>query len=333
MIIVRTPYRISFFGGGTDYPAWYQENNGIVLSTTINKYSFLVIRKLPEIFDYKYRIRYYEKEEVNSVDQIQIPVIREAIKYMKITEGVDITHHGDLPNRSGVGSSSSFTVSLLHGLAALRNQQRTKRELALGAIHLEQNILKESVGSQDQVAASFGGFNKIEFGGRSDFMCHPLPINKSTLDSLESWVQIFFTEDLRNSADIAEKTISNIKNKTILLKDMMSLTSEAQNMLFANDINSFSKLLNEEWQIKKSIEKSITNDKIDAIVQTGLANGAVGAKLLGAGGGGFVLFLTPPEHQKQVTDALNLKEVPVDFEYLGSQLIYCDYQDREKHYD
>ena len=333
MIIIRTPYRISFFGGGTDYPDWYQENNGIVLSTTINKYSFLVLRKLPEIFDYKYRIRYYEKEEVNSIEQIQIPVIREAIKYMKITDGIDITHHGDLPNRSGVGSSSSFTVSLLHGLSSLCNQQRTKRELALGAIHLEQNILKESVGSQDQVAASFGGFNRLEFGGQSNFICHPLSISKSTLNSLESWVQIFFTEDLRNSADVAEKTISNIKNKTILLKDMMSLTLDAQNMLFANDINSFSKLLNEEWQIKKSIEKSITNDKIDTIIQTGLANGAVGAKLLGAGGGGFVLFLTPPEHQKQVTDALNLKEVPVDFEYLGSQLIYCDYQDREKPYD
>jgi len=333
MIIVRTPYRISFFGGTTDYPQWYKENNGIVLSTTINKYSFLVIRKLPEIFDYKYRIRYYEKEEVNLVDQIQIPVIREAIKYMKITDGIDITHHGDLPSRSGVGSSSSFTVSLLHGLSALCNQQRTKRELALGAIHLEQNILKESVGSQDQVAASFGGFNRIEFGGQSSFTCHPLPLINSTVDSLESWVQIFFTEDLRNSANIAEKTISNIKNNTTLLKDMMSLTFEAQNMLFANDIKSFSTLLNEEWQIKKSIEKSITNDKIDNIIKIGLANGAVGAKLLGAGGGGFVLFLTPPERQKQVTHALTLKEIPIEFEYLGSQLVYCDYQDREKQYD
>jgi D-glycero-alpha-D-manno-heptose-7-phosphate kinase len=333
MIIVRTPYRISFFGGITDYPEWYQENNGIVLSTTINKYSFLVLRKLPEIFNYKYRIRYYEKEEVNFVDQIQIPVIREAIKYMKITDGIDITHHGDLPNRSGVGSSSSFTVSLLHGLSALRNQQRTKRELALGAIHLEQNILNERVGSQDQVAASFGGFNRLEFGGQSNFTCHPLPISKLTLDSLESWVQIFFTEDLRDSADISQKIILNIKNNTVLLKDMMALTLEAQNMLFANDINSFSQLLNEEWKIKKSIEKSITNNKIDAIIQTGLTNGAVGAKLLGAGGGGFILFLTPPELQKQVKDSLDLKEIPIDFEYLGSQLIYCDYQDREKHYD
>jgi D-glycero-alpha-D-manno-heptose-7-phosphate kinase len=333
MIIVRTPYRISFFGGGTDYPVWYRENNGIVLSTTINKYSFLVVRKLPEIFDYKYRIRYYEKEEVDCVNQIQIPVIREAIKYMKITDGIDITHHGDLPNRSGIGSSSSFTVSLLHGLSALCNRQRTKRELALGAIHLEQNILNESVGSQDQVAASFGGFNRLEFGGQSDFVCHPLPIGKSTLDTLESWVQIFFTKELRNSGDIAGKTISNIKNKTVLLKDMMALTQEAQTMLFANDIKSFANLLNEEWKIKKSMEKSITNDSIDTAIKIGLDNGAIGAKLLGAGGGGFIMFLTPPELQKQVSHVLNLKEVPVNFEYLGSQLIYCDYQDREKYYD
>jgi len=333
MIIVRTPYRISFFGGGTDYPVWYQDQGGVVLSSTINKYSFLVLRKLPDIFDYRYRIRYYDKEEVDSVDQIQVPVIREAIKYMKIDHGIDITHHGDLPNRSGVGSSSSFTVSLLHGLFALRNQQHTKRELALGAIHLEQNILQQSVGSQDQVAASFGGFNRLEFGGQSNFTCHPLPIMKTTLDRLESWVQIFFTNDLRNSADVAQKTIDNIASKTSLLKNMMFLTLEAQNMLFANDIKSFATLLNEEWKIKKSLEKSITNYKIDNIIATGLQNGAVGAKLLGAGGGGFVMFLTPPELQKKVTEKLQLKQVPIDFEYLGSQLIYCDYQDREKQYD
>jgi len=330
MIIIRTPFRISFFGGGTDYPAWYRENGGSVLSTTISKYSFLVLRKLPKIFDYNYRIRYYERQETQTIDEIQIPVIREAIKFMGFEHGLDITHHGDLPNRTGIGSSSSFSVSLLHGLAALKNQQLTKRDLALSAINLEQNILGEAVGSQDQVAAAFGGFNRINFGGYSEFTCSPLHLKKSKLKELESWVQLFFTEQLRNSHDIADKKINNIKNKKVDLKLMQELTIEAEDILFNGTILDFAKLLNEQWRIKKEIEKSITNTDIDEIYNIGINSGAVGGKLLGAGGGGFILFLTPPELQQQVADKLKLKQVPVNFEYLGSQMIYHDYQDQEE---
>ena len=330
MIIIRTPFRISFFGGGTDYPAWYRENGGSVLSTTISKYSFLVLRKLPKIFDYNYRIRYYERQETQTIDEIQIPVIREAIKFMGFEHGLDITHHGDLPNRTGIGSSSSFSVSLLHGLAALKNQQLTKRDLALSAINLEQNILCEAVGSQDQVAAAFGGFNRINFGGYSEFTCSPLHLKKSKLKELESWVQLFFTEQLRNSHDIADKKITNIKNKKVDLKLMQELTIEAEDILFNGTILDFAKLLNEQWRIKKEIEKSITNTDIDEIYNIGINSGAVGGKLLGAGGGGFILFLTPPELQQQVADKLKLKQVPVNFEYLGSQMIYHDYQDQEE---
>jgi D-glycero-alpha-D-manno-heptose-7-phosphate kinase len=330
MIIIRTPFRISFFGGGTDYPAWYRENGGSVLSTTISKYSFLVLRKLPKIFDYNYRIRYYERQETQTIDEIQIPVIREAIKFMGFEHGLDITHHGDLPNRTGIGSSSSFSVSLLHGLAALKNQQLTKRDLALSAINLEQNILGEAVGSQDQVAAAFGGFNRINFGGYSEFTCSPLHLKKSKLKELESWVQLFFTEQLRNSHDIADKKINNIKNKKVDLKLMQELTIEAENILFNGTVLDFAKLLNEQWRIKKEIEKSITNTDIDEIYNIGINSGAVGGKLLGAGGGGFILFLTPPELQQQVADKLKLKQVPVNFEYLGSQMIYHDYQDQEE---
>jgi len=330
MIIIRTPFRISFFGGGTDYPAWYRENGGSVLSTTISKYSFLVLRKLPKIFDYNYRIRYYERQETQTIDEIQIPVIREAIKFMGFEHGLDITHHGDLPNRTGIGSSSSFSVSLLHGLAALKNQQLTKRDLALSAINLEQNILGEAVGSQDQVAAAFGGFNRINFGGYSEFTCSPLHLKKSKLKELESWVQLFFTEQLRNSHDIADKKINNIKNKKVDLKLMQELTIEAENILFNGTVLDFAKLLNEQWRIKKEIEKSITNTDIDEIYNIGFNSGAVGGKLLGAGGGGFILFLTPPELQQQVADKLKLKQVPVNFEYLGSQMIYHDYQDQEE---
>ena len=329
MIIIRTPFRISFFGGGTDYPAWYKEHGGSVLSTSINKYSFLVLRKLPNIFDYKYRVRYYERQETQTIDEIEFPVIREAIKYMGFEHGLDITHHGDLPNRTGIGSSSSFSVSLLHGLSALKHEQITKRELAQRAIHLEQNILGESVGSQDQVAAAFGGFNRIDFGGVSNFTCSPLPLKKSSLDELESWVQLFFTEQLRNAHDIADKKINNIKDKKVNLNLMQELTVEAEKLLFAGRTLDFAKLLNEQWQIKKSIEKSITNSDIDDIYNRGIAAGAVGGKLLGAGGGGFILFLTPPQLHKKVAEELKLKEVPVDFEYLGSQMIYHDYQDLE----
>lgn len=332
MIIIRTPYRISFFGGSTDYPAWYREHGGAVISTTINKYSFLVLRKLPPIFDYKYRIRYYDRQETNTVDEINVPVIREAIKYMNFTDGLDITHHGDLPNRTGVGSSSSFTVGLLHGISVLQNKRYTKRDLAHQAINLEQNILHESVGSQDQVAASFGGFNKIIFGGTSEFMCSPMHVDKNTLKELESWTQIFFTEQLRNACDIAEKKIENIKTGTTDLNIVKEITQQAENILFSNSPNKMielGSLMNEQWNHKKTIEKSITNSSIDDIYAKGLKSGAVGGKLLGAGGGGFMMFLTPPEKQKDVSEALGLKEVPVDFEYLGSQLIYHDYQDQE----
>ena len=332
MIIIRTPYRISLFGGSTDYPAWYREHGGAVISTTINKYSFLVLRKLPPIFDYKYRIRYYDRQETNDIGQIQVPVIREAIRYMGFTDGLDITHHGDLPNRTGVGSSSSFTVGLLHGLSVLQNKNPTKRDLALQSIHLEQNILGESVGSQDQVAAAFGGFNKITFGGSSEFLCSPMHVSRDTVNELESWVQVFFTEQLRNASDIAEKKIENIKSKQVDLNIVKQITDEAEKILFSNSslkVQELARLMHEQWQHKKTIEKSITNSGIDDIYTKGLNAGAKGGKLLGAGGGGFMLFLTPPEKQADVSRTLGLKEVPIDFEYLGSQLIYHDYQDQE----
>jgi len=332
MIIIRTPYRISFFGGSTDYPAWYRQHGGAVISTTINKYSFLVLRKLPPIFDYKYRIRYYDRQETNTIEDIQVPVIREAIRHMGFTDGLDITHHGDLPNRTGVGSSSSFTVGLLHGLSVLQNRQVTKRDLALQAINLEQNILSESVGSQDQVAAAFGGFNKITFGGASEFLCSPMHVSKDALEQLESWVQVFFTEQLRNASDIAEKKIENIKTKQVDLNIVKQITEEAEKILFSSStdrIKELARLMDEQWQHKKTIEKSITNSEIDEIYKKGINAGAIGGKLLGAGGGGFMLFLTPPYKQESVAKAAGLKEVPIDFEYLGSQLIYHDYQDQE----
>lgn len=332
MIIIRTPYRISFFGGGTDYPAYYREHGGRVISTTINKYSFLVMRRLPEIFDYNFRTRYYDVEETNSIDDIKNPVIKAAMNFMRVDRGIDITHHGDLPNRTGIGSSSSFTVSLLHGLNVLSNRPRTKRQLALDALHLEQRILGQSVGSQDQVAAAFGGFNRIDFGGHQDFTVNPLPLDRRTHDELESWIQIFFTEDYRDSEIMAKQTVAALPSRYRELEDLKQLTQEAENVLFsngANNVREFAMLLNQEWAIKKSIQPSVTNSKIDAIYDKGIRSGAVGGKLLGAGGGGFMLFITPPENQQQVISALGLKQVKIKFEYLGSQIIYYDNQDQD----
>lgn len=332
MIIIRTPYRISLFGGGTDYPAWYREHGGAVISTTINKYSFLVLRKLPQIFDYRYRIRYYDREETQTVDEISVPRIREAIKFMGETDGLEITHHGDLPSRTGVGSSSSFTVSLIHGLSVLQNKNLTKRELALKAIRFEQDILQESVGSQDQVAAAFGGFNRIDFGGVSEFTCSPLYVTRDTINELEQWIQVFYTEQLRNAHDIAEKKIENIERKRVDLSVVKHLVTEAESVLFSDHprkMYELGRLLNEQWHHKKAMEHTITNTAIDDIYRRALTAGSVGGKLLGAGGGGFMLFLTPPDHQEAVARALQLKQVPVDFEFLGSQLIYHDYQDQE----
>ena len=332
MIIIRTPYRISFFGGGTDYPAWYNDNPGSVISTTINKYSFLVLRKLPSIFDYKYRIRYWEKQETDNVEDISVPIIREAIKYMDFEHGIDITHHGDLPNRTGIGSSSSFTVGLVHGLSVLKNQNYTKRNIASDAIHLEQNVIKEAVGSQDQVAAAFGGLNRIDFGGSWNFTCYPLHLKKRDITEFESWVQIFFTSKLRNSHDIASKNIDSIKSKKVDLNSMNELTKEAESILFSSSKSKFydlGMLLNEQWKIKKSIEETISNSEIDDIYEKGLNAGAIGGKLLGAGGGGFIMFLTPPHLHVRIAEELQLKEVPVNFEHLGSQMIYHDYQDQE----
>lgn len=331
MIIVRTPYRVSFFGGMTDYPAWYEHHPGSVISTTINKYSFIVIRKLPQVFDYKYRIRYYEVQETNSIDDISIPVIRECLKFCNIDFGIDITHHGDLPNRTGIGSSSSFTVGLLHGLYTLTNQLKTKRQLALDALHIEQKVLQQDVGSQDQVAAAFGGFNKISFGGHQDFTVEPLLLDTSVHRQLESSMQMFYTQDARESGDLAKKTIGILGQEEKKLQLMNDLTHQAQHVLFSSDIDrikAFADLLNQQWDLKKSIQPESTNSKIDKIYSQALDAGALGGKLLGAGGGGFMLFVTPPNLKHRVEKALNLTSVPILFEYLGSQIIYYDNQDR-----
>lgn len=330
MIITRTPFRISFFGGGTDYPVWYKEHGGSVLSTTFNKYCYISCRYLPPFFDYKYLIRYRLREETQEIGEINHPSVRECLRFMGIERGVEIVHTSDVPARSGIGSSSSFTVGLLNALYALKGQIVTKRSLARDAIHVEQNLIKENVGSQDQIAASFGGFNKIEFGGENGFYVYPITIHKQKVDVLQSHLMLFFTGLSRNASDIAAEQINQTSKKKTELTVMKEMVDEAVNILNrdSDDVNDFGKLIHEAWKLKKGLTDRISTDKIDEIYEAAMKAGAIGGKLLGAGGGGFMLFFALPEAQQVIRERLGtLLYVPFGFESLGSQVVLYSTQD------
>lgn len=330
MIFCRTPYRISFFGGGTDYPAWYRENGGAVLSTTINKYSYITCRYLPPFFGYKYRIRYYQREETRTVDEIQHPSVRECLRFFAFDKGIDIVHHGDLPAQSGLGTSSTFTVGLLHALSAMKHEMWTKRELAMRAIKIEQDNIGESVGSQDQTASAFGGLNRIEFGGANELSVNPVILRPSKLKNLQQHVMLFFTGFSRTASHVAQEQIKKIPENRDNLHQMMQFVGEATTILHNKEdqLDDFGRLLNEQWLLKRGMSSIISNDEIDAIYQAGMKAGALGGKLLGAGGGGFMLFFVRPEQQERVKEMLkNLLYVPTRFEQLGSQIIYYSHED------
>ncbi len=330
MIISRTPFRVSFFGGGTDYPAWYLEHGGAVLSAAINKYCYITCRYLPPFFDYKYRVRYYRREEANSIAEIQHPSVRECLTFLNVRKGVEIVHHADLPARSGLGSSSTFTVGLLHALYALKHEMPTKRDLALNAIHIEQDLMQEAVGSQDQTTAAFGGLNRIEFGGHQHILVRPMILHPSRLDRLQQHLMLFFTGFSRTASEIAKEQIQQIPAKKSDLYQMVQLVDEAIGILQdkKDHLDDFGRLLDEQWRIKKGMHSNISNSDIDAIYQTGVKAGALGGKLLGAGGGGFMLFFVRPEQQGRVKEALkNLLYVPTRFDQLGSQIVYHTHED------
>lgn len=330
MIISRTPFRISFFGGGTDYPAWYREHGGAVLGVSINKFCYITCRYLPPFHAYKYLIRYYRREEAQMLEEIQHPAVRECIRYLGLDKGVDIVHHGDLPARSGLGSSSTFTVGLLHALYALKHEMATKRQLAINAIDIEQNVIRENVGSQDQTLAAFGGLNRIDFGGPHDIQVTPLHLAPERLDALQDHVMLFFTGLARTASEVAAAQIAQIPRKSEELRKMMQLTDAAQGVLVDSHkpISDFGRLLHEQWRIKRGMSSEITNPDIDRIYDAGLRAGATGGKLLGAGGGGFMLFLVEPDRRASVMAAMDkLLHVPIRFDYLGSQIVYFSKDD------
>ena len=324
MIISKTPFRISFFGGGTDYPVWYRENQGAVLSTTIDKYCYITIRYLPPFFSYKHRIVYSKIEMVNDINEILHPAVRATLKFVNIDKGVEVHHDGDLPAKTGLGSSSSFTVGLLNSLYALKGVIPSKLQLAKEAIYIERDILKENVGAQDQVAAAFGGFNKINFNGKDEIKVEPITLNKERIKELDNHLLLYFTGFSRTASEIAKSQIENTPNKKRELSLMYQMVDEAIKILNENrDIKDFGKLLHEAWSLKKSLTDKISTPEIDNIYEKALQAGALGGKLLGAGGGGFMVLFVPPENQPGVREKLkNLLEVKFHFENEGSKIIY-----------
>ncbi len=323
MIISRTPFRISFFGGGTDFPLWYEEHGGAVLSTTINKYCYLSCRDLPPFFDNKYRVVYSDIELTQSISEIKHPVVKACLDLLDFRErGVEVIHYADLPARTGIGSSSSFTVGLLNALYALKGNRVAREVLAKEAIAVEQKILRESVGSQDQMAAAYGGLNEIRFSA-NEIRVSPIEISSERSKELQESLILIYTGVSRYSSEIAKAHVQNIPKKKTELKLMAEMVDEAKKILISSvPISEFGKLLHESWVIKSRLTQKISTSLVDEIYSVALSLGADGGKLLGAGGGGFVLLSARSELHPKILSALGrYLHVPFNFETDGTSLI------------
>lgn len=324
MIISRTPFRISFFGGGTDYPVWFKEHGGAVLATTIDKYCYISCRYLPPFFEHRTRIAYSRIEQAKTNADIEHPAVRGVLQHLNISHGLEIHHDGDLPARTGLGSSSSFTVGLLHALYALQHTMPSKAELAHAAIHVEQELLQESVGCQDQVMAAHGGLCKLQFFQNGEIGYTPLVMKPERLAAFQDHLLLYFTGFSRTASEIAKEQIAKTKQRRVELFAMLQMVQEGVSILSGDrDLADFGELLHEAWMVKRSLTSKITTPMIDDIYEAARGAGALGGKLLGAGGGGFMLFFARPETHTQIRAALpGLLEVPFRFEGLGSQIVF-----------
>lgn len=328
MIITRTPFRISFFGGGTDYPAWFRENGGAVLSTSIDKYCYITCRRLPPFFDHKHRLVYSRIENVRKPEEFAHPAARAVLGLEKEdlagqAGGLEIHHDGDLPARSGLGSSSAFTVGLLHALSALKGRYVSKEELASRAIHIEQNVIGENVGSQDQISAAFGGMNRIDFLKNGDFRVAPLILPQERLGDLQNHLMLLFTRVQRIASDVAKSQLENMKNRRAELLKIREMVDEGIKILTGSSpIGAFGDLLHEAWVYKKTLSDRISTPEIDGIYEEARKAGALGGKILGAGGGGFLLLFAPPSRQEEILKRLpGLVHAPFKFENAGSKVV------------
>lgn len=322
MIITKTPFRMSFFGGGTDIPEYFNKNGGAVISVTFNKYVYVTVRHLPRFFDYTTELTYSKLERVTAIDNLQHPMVKNAMKYLHMHE-LRISYDADLPARSGLGTSSSFAVGLLNAFYCLKSKMVSKKQLADDAIYVERVMCNEAGGWQDQIAVSFGGFNRIDFD-KNGYSISPIKIKKERKDKLEQNLLLFFTGFTRLSADIQKTTTREMKDKSDILSRMRKLVDKAQIILEDDSISidEFGMLLDETWKLKREVSSSISSSNIDSIYKKGIDAGALGGKLLGAGGGGFILFYVPRDKQKDVRKALGLMEVPFEFENEGTKVIH-----------
>ena len=335
MIISRTPYRVSLFGGGTDYPKWYLQHGGAVLGMAIDKYCYISVRHLPPFFEHKHRVVYSLVEDVKRIEDIRHPAVRAVMQELKIDVGLEIHHDGDLPARSGLGSSSSFTVGLINALYALRGQMVTKRFLAQEAIRIEQSVIKENVGSQDQIWAAFGGFNRIDFSPDGSFAVSPVIAPQEREELLIDHLMLFFTGFSRQASEIAKDKIANLDKRQGHLLRMAAMVDDAQAVLSdrRRPITDIGRLLHEGWSLKRELANAVSTAAIDDIYQAGIEAGAIGGKVIGAGGGGFILFFVEPAKQQAVRERLRrLVEVEVDIAPSGSAIVVYEPGDFRDHH-
>lgn len=324
MIISRTPLRISFLGGGTDYPAWYREHGGEVIAATIDKYCYLACRRLPPFFDHRFRVVYSKIENVRSVEEIGHDAVREILRYLGMTPGLEIHYMADLPARSGIGSSSAFTVGLLHALHALAGRTVGKRQLAAEAIEVEQERLRENVGSQDQVVVAHGGLSHVRFPASGPISLRPLALPEARLREFNDHVLLFFTGIQRTASQVAGGYIHDLERCRRHLRTIQDLVREGLSVLEgAGDVGRFGGLLHEAWQAKRALGPGVSTPRIDELYDLARAAGALGGKLLGAGGGGFLMVFAPPERHARIKETLaGLLFVPCRFEFTGSQIVF-----------
>ena len=324
MIITRTPFRMSYFGGGTDYPAWFRERGGAVLATTIDKYCYIPCRYLPPFFDHKSRILYSKVEVVDNNDQIEHPAVRGVLAQMGIKDGIEIHHDGDLPARTGLGSSSAFVVGLLNALSALKNTMPTKMELAKAAIHIEQEVLRENVGCQDQMITSFGGLQRLDFEKNGEIRVTPMVVGRERLEELQAHTLLYFTGFSRIASQIVKEQLQRLPDKTLELSRMREMVDESISILLGkNNLDDFGRLLDESWSLKRGLSSKVSSPEIDEIYAMAKSAGALGGKLMGAGGGGFMMLFAPPQTHARIREKLKkFLHVPFRFDNEGSRIIY-----------
>ncbi|MCA6478666.1 MAG: kinase [Chitinophagaceae bacterium] len=324
MVITKTPYRVSFFGGGTDFPLWFRENGGSVISTAINQFCYVSVRRKPPFFPHKHRFVYSEMEDVNELKDIKHPAIKGVLQWLQWEEGLEIHHDGDLPARSGLGSSSAFTVGLLNAMYQLMGRATTLQQLAKDAIQVEQEVIGEVVGSQDQIAVACGGFNRIDFLPEGGWVVKPVSVSSTRLQQLQDHLLLYFTGFSRFASQIEASKLVNFSSRKQELQRMMQMVTDAERLLIdeSRDLHEFGSMLQEAWEYKKSLSTGVTTTAIDDIYNRAIAAGSIGGKILGAGGGGFMLFFVSPENQPAVRKALNgFIEVPFQFEQEGSRVV------------